>query len=79
MDLTMVAVVIVNSFTKEVGVISCKNYKEAEKCLEEMYLEAILEGDFINNDTYIEKDHRYAQINYGIEKTEFRIGEIWHN
>ena len=74
-----VAVIILNSFTKEVGVISCENYEEAEKCLKEMYLDALTE-DYINDEkTYIDKDNRYAQVNYGIEITEFRMAEIWPN
>lgn len=73
-----VAVIIINSFTKEVGVVGCKNYEEAEKFLEQMYLETLAESEeFIIEDTYINKDKRYAQIKYEFETTEFRTGEIW--
>lgn len=73
-----IAVIIIHSFSKEVGVIPCLDYEEAEKCLEEMYNEALQEADdHIINNTYINKDKRYAQIDYGINTVEYRTGPIW--
>ena len=54
MESSKVAVIIMNNFTKEVGVVECKNYDEAEKCLSKLYLESLLETDnYIEKDTYI--------------------------
>ena len=67
---------ITNSTNSTIKLIVCRNTEEAINKMKNTYNKLCEENSYDHYNTYIDEESGYAQIVYGLEQTEFRIGKL---
>lgn len=67
---------ITNSTNSTIKLIVCRNTEEAINKMKNTYNKLCKENSYDYYNTYIDEESGYAQIVYGLEQTEFRIGKL---
>ena len=60
----------------EIKLYECESNEEAKEKMKKIYKEFCQQQDYDYYNTYIDEESGYAQITFGLEQIEFRIGEI---
>lgn len=70
-------IIITKSFTTDFKLLFFPNLSVAKSELKQMYLKEIKEIPIFDyNNTFISDDEKYAQVAFGLEHIEFRVGEV---
>ena len=67
---------ITKSTSSVIKLIACKTKEEAIRIMKNTYDNLCSENCYDYYNTYFDEELGYAQVVYGLEQTEFRIGEL---
>ena len=67
--------VITKNTDTEIQLYECESNEEAKEKIKYLYKEFCRQQDYDYHNTYINEELGYAQIVFGLEQIEFRIGQ----